>query len=93
MCDENTQTKNTQKVKHNAYFNPFTGMMLLENNQQKCEILRTYALLFRFSHWHVKDFFMKTHSIESRCVIGPETILFAGSSLHMTARKLYRLGQ
>ena len=26
-------------------------------------------------------------------VIGPENILFAGASVHLSARKLYRLGQ
>ena len=35
--------------------------------------------------------FIKTHSIES--VKGPENILFVGSSLHLSARKLYRLEQ
>ena len=34
---------------------------------------------------------IKTHSIASRCVIGPENILFAGTSLHLKARKFYRL--
>ena len=37
--------------------------------------------------------FIKTHRIESRCVIGPEHLLFAGASLHLSARKFYRLGQ
>ena len=35
--------------------------------------------------------FIKTGSIENRCVIGPETILFAGASVHLSARKFYRL--
>ena len=33
------------------------------------------------------------HSIESRCVIGAENILFAGASVYFSARKFYRLGQ
>ena len=48
--------------------------------------------------------FIKTFSIESRCVIGPENILFAGvigpenilfagESLDLSARKSYKLGQ
>ena len=28
-----------------------------------------------------------THSIDSRCVTGPENILFEGASLHISARK------
>ena len=35
--------------------------------------------------------FIKTHGLESRCVIGQENILFAGVSVHLSARKLYRL--
>ena len=35
----------------------------------------------------------KMHSIKSRCAIGPENILFAGVSVHLLARKFYRLGQ
>ena len=37
--------------------------------------------------------FIKTYSIEIRCVIGPEDILFAGASVHLSAWKFYRLGQ
>ena len=35
----------------------------------------------------------KKHSIEGRCVIGPENILFAGASVHLSAQTFYRLGQ
>ena len=35
---------------------------------------------------------MKPHSIERRCAIGPENVLFAGASVHLSAQKLYRLG-
>ena len=38
-------------------------------------------------------YFFKQNSIKSRCVIGLETILFAGVSVHLSARKYYRLGQ
>ena len=37
--------------------------------------------------------FIKTHSVENRCVIGPENRLFAGASVHLSARRFYRLGQ
>lgn len=37
--------------------------------------------------------FTKTQSIESkRVVLGPENILFAGVSVHLSTRKFYRLG-
>ena len=36
--------------------------------------------------------FIKTHSIQSECVNGPENILFAGASVYLSARKFYRLG-
>ena len=37
--------------------------------------------------------FIKMHNIESSCVIGFENILFVGASVHLSARKFYRLGQ
>ena len=36
--------------------------------------------------------FIKTHSTESRCAIGPGNVLFADGSVHLSARKFYRLG-
>jgi len=36
---------------------------------------------------------MKTENIESRCVIGPENILFVGASVHLSARMFYRVWQ
>ena len=33
--------------------------------------------------------FIKRHSIESRCLIGPENILFQGASVLISARKIY----
>ena len=35
----------------------------------------------------------KIHSTENRCIIGPENIIFAGASVHLSARKFDRLGQ
>ena len=35
--------------------------------------------------------FIKRHSTEGRCVTGPEDILFAGASVHRSARKFDRL--
>ena len=34
---------------------------------------------------------MRTRSTESRCVIGPENILFVCASVNLSARKFYRL--
>ena len=36
--------------------------------------------------------FIKSHSIKSRCIRGPENILCAGASMHLSARKFYRMG-
>ena len=52
----------------------------------------TNKTLFLTRIW--KDFpLKKTHSIKSRCVIGPKYILFAGASVHLSAQKFYMLGQ
>ena len=40
----------------------------------------------------MKGFFIKTHSIQSRCVIGPENILFAGACVHFSALGILRSG-
>ena len=37
--------------------------------------------------------FIKTHSVESRCVMGPGNILPAGPSVQLSALEFYRLGQ
>ena len=42
--------------------------------------------------WAVKRFSSKRISLKAD-VIGPENILFAGASVHLSAQKLYRLGQ
>ena len=36
--------------------------------------------------------FIKMHSIESRCFTGPENILFAGMSTHLSAREFLEAG-
>ena len=45
-----------------------------------------------FSYWHVEER-SSQHTALKVDVIGPENILFAGTSLHLSARKFYRLGQ
>ena len=50
--------------------------------------------LFVFSFAPVcKKIFIKTHSIESRWVKGPENVLFKGGSVSLSAQIVYRLGQ
>ena len=45
-----------------------------------------------FSHWHAKGFSSK-HIILKVDAIRQENTLFAGASMHLSARKFYRLGQ
>ena len=75
-----------------AVINPFAAMMSLENESAKSETLKPFCLLSRSG--------IKTHSIESRCVIGLENILFVGlenilfvgASMHLSAGNLYSEG-
>ena len=46
-----------------------------------------------FSALTCERIFIKTHSIESRWVRGPEHILFTGASVNLSNRTFYRLGQ
>ena len=73
--------------------NPFTATMSLENDQQKCEIWNLWAfrrlLFFALARERI---FIKTYSVYRRCVTGPANVLFAGASVHLSARKSYRLG-
>ena len=48
----------------------------MENDE--FETFKPFGLLFRIS----MCVFFKTHTIESRCVTGPENILFSGASMH-----------
>ena len=81
-------------MSHELNINTFTAMMSLENDHQKCEIWNLQAFFsFFFSAQACEKSFITMHSIESRCVTGPENILFADMSLHFSAQKLYRLGQ
>jgi len=60
------------------------------NKSTKFETLEPFVFFLTLAR---ERSFIKTHSIESRCVIGPENILFAGASVHLSAQKLYMLGQ
>ena len=62
-----------------------------DNKSAKSE---TLALFFVFLFAQACErIFIRTHSFENRCVIGPENILLAGASVHLSAQKFYRLEQ
>ena len=56
----------------------------------KFEILVLFVFFFALAREKV---FIRTQSIESRIVKGPDNILFEGVWVHFSARKSYRLGQ
>ena len=58
----------------------------------KSEKFETICLFVFFFALGCERIFIKTHSIDID-VIGPENILFAGASAHLSARKFYMLGQ
>ena len=60
------------------------------NKTAKCETLKHFCLFFALE---CETTFIKTHTIENGCVIGPENTPYAGASEHLSARKFYRLGQ
>ena len=62
----------------------------MANKSAKLETLSLFVLFFALA---CERTVIKAHSIESRCIIGPENILFVGTSVHLSARKSYRLGQ
>ena len=68
-----------------ANINPFTAAMLFQNNESaKLETFKTFCLLF----------FALTHGrIGSRCVVGPENILFVSTSVHLSPWTFYWLRQ
>ena len=53
-------------------------MMSLENDPQKSAEFKTFKPFFflLFFSLALERFFIKTHRTESRCVIGPENVLF-----------------
>ena len=52
--------------------------------------LRLFLFFFALAY---EKIFIKTHSTENIFVIRPETILFWGASVHLSARRFFRLGQ
>ena len=54
--------------------------------------LKPFSLIVFFFSQGCEKIFIKTYSIENRCVIGPENTLFAGASVHLSPRKFYGLG-
>ena len=56
------------------------------NTSAKFESLQPFCFLF--SHWHVKGSSSKRIALKGdNYVIGPKNILFAGASVHLSARK------
>ena len=66
--------------------NPFTAMMSF----QPIKHLKPLSLCVFFFTQACERIFIKMHSIESRCVKGPENILSAGTSLHLSAQKIWQ---
>ena len=60
------------------------------NKNAKLEILKPFVFFFAPA---CDTILIKTHSIESRCVIGPGNTPFAGAYVHLPDRNFYRLGQ
>ena len=52
----------------------------------------TLSLSVSFSHWHVKGLSSKPTALNV-IATGPESILFAAASVHLSAQKFYRLEQ
>ena len=63
--------------------------MKTTNKRAKFETVTVSVLFFALSRERI---FIETHSVQSRCVKGPENILFAGASVYLSAQKFYRLG-
>jgi len=63
------------------------------NKSAKFETLNGFCLLLSVSHCHVKGFSSKRIALKADVITGPENVLFAGVSVHLSARKFYRLGQ
>ena len=69
-------------------------MISLENEQiNKVQNLKPLSPFVFFFGLACERIVIKMHLIESSCVIGLENILFVGASIHLSARKLYRLRQ
>ena len=56
------------------------------------ENFKPLSLSVFFWHWHVKGLPSKRTALKV-IVIGPENILFAAASVHLSAQIFYRLGQ
>ena len=78
-----------------TYINPFTlpwCHLKTTNKGAKFETLKSFSLFFFFLHRLLKGFLSKRTALKVD-VIGAENILFAGASVHLSARKFYMLGQ
>ena len=64
----------------------------LKTTSKSAKLWNPYAFLSPFWHWHVKGLSPQCIALTVD-VLGPENIPFAGASVHLLARKLYRLVQ
>ena len=72
-------------------FNTFTAMVSFEKKVPNLKPLSFLVFFFALAHGRIS---IKMHSTENRIdVTGPENMLFAGVSLHHSARTFYRPGQ
>ena len=58
----------------------------MTNKIEKCQTLTPFLFFFALA---CERIFIKMHSTESRCVIGPENILYGCAPVHLLARILY----
>ena len=83
---------NTEKLflSSTCKINPFTAVMSLP----KVRNLKPLNLFFSFFFFALacERIFIKTYNTESSCVTGPENILFAGASVHLSAPEILQAG-
>ena len=73
------------------HINPFTAILSLENDPKNAKSYTLESFCFFFAL--ACENFINPLSIESRCFVGPENILFASASVHLSARKFEWLRQ
>ena len=55
--------------------------------------LKPLSFLPPLPHWHVKRIFIKTYSTGNKWAVGPASVLFKVTCVHLWARKVYILAQ
>ena len=75
-----------------ATINPFNAVMSLQKRPIKVQNLKPLTVSVVFFALSCERIFIETYSIETR-FYRSGNILFAGASVHLSARKMYSLGQ